>query len=328
MNHATDSELWKERFAFASGNILVLGLVVLQMWPWVASYQTGEHVHFWTLNTPPEGVKPQLWVFWLFVLLLATACTAVLLALVHILCRGVWLAASSDTDDDDETRGLRAALRGTADLAYRSSFVATIFLVLFSVVTPIVLLSLSVERWLVTASGLPQWIAGWVARLGLILLLLIVATPFLLRRMVRAARTGRVPFEQRTFSISMSSVLVAFGLLAALWFAAIELCYTADFVLDRQVISKKPGESLRIDLQFGGATSDPNLAALTLAHAGAPRRIEFQPLDNGRYVAIVPVDALQIGRYEITLEYPHVALGADYPYVTGVRRTRSLLVVP
>src|SRR5262245_44925597 len=103
---ANRHELRKERFAFASGNILVLGLLTLQAWPWVASYQA-------------EGDVQESF-FIALVVLLATACSSVLFALSHILTWGVLLAVSDGATD--QSRVVR--MHAIADRSYQACFFA------------------------------------------------------------------------------------------------------------------------------------------------------------------------------------------------------------
>src|SRR5437879_10871421 len=89
-----NEEASKEQLTFVSGYVLVFGFALLKLWPIAARFQTGMTVHFWTVNLPQEGVRTPLIVFWALTALLGLALSAVFLAILHILCRGIWLGMS------------------------------------------------------------------------------------------------------------------------------------------------------------------------------------------------------------------------------------------
>src|SRR6185503_14612329 len=102
-------ELWKERLAFASGNILTWGALFLTLWPTATRLQTDMHIHFWTLFG--IGRSPgSPWLFLGMTALLALAGLSMTLAIVHILCRGLWLALTI------ESTGKATAQVGASDV--------------------------------------------------------------------------------------------------------------------------------------------------------------------------------------------------------------------
>src|ERR1700722_18662127 len=89
---ADNDDAWKEQLAFVSGYILVFGFAVMKLWPLAAGFQTGISVNAWTMNLPSEGVNTALLVFNYLTTALGMALTAITLAILHILSRGLWLA--------------------------------------------------------------------------------------------------------------------------------------------------------------------------------------------------------------------------------------------
>jgi hypothetical protein len=325
------SQLPKERLAFVSGNILVFALLFVKLWPAMTSYQTGVNLHAWTFNTPGQGVKPAIWIFWFVTLILSTMASALILAVFHIICWGIWLGLSGELDEI-QTRP-EAVLARLCETSYGAVFFLSSFIIPLLVLTSLVLLSVGFEQVLATRLHLSPRLSGWIARTSLALFLGVTAYRIVKRLFKKLERspatldrfvTGRGPFKALSLMLSIIIIVPA-------WLILIEACYTLDLSLNKQLVVQKADEALEIYVSLGGGTSSDADADLKLMDSsGSVRKnLRLQDLGEGKFLSYLNTSELSEGRYQVVLEYPHTALTDSFPYLSSTtRKTRWFVVRP
>lgn len=343
------SQLPKERLGFVSGNILVFALLFWKLWPAMTSYQTKLNLHAWTVNTPGQGVKPEYWIFWFGTLILATMAGALILAVLHILCWGIWLGISGEVvettssgNSKSETR-IETILRGLCDRTYGAAFLLSIFLGPMTVVTGLVLVAVGLEEFLVTYLNFSLRLAGWIARMMMVLLFLAawaMVFRFIWKRLIKSLvkselngieNKSKSTYEAATNAFTRGSFLLAFLIFLPLWPILTEGCYTLDLNTSKQLLSKKAEETLQIDVSLGGGTSFAGDAdvKLTDATGSVLKKLNLEDLGDGRFLSYVETSELNPGRYQVVLDYPHTTLNQSFPYVSRINhKSRWFLVVP
>jgi hypothetical protein len=316
-------ELWKERFGFVSGTILVWGLVLIRLWPSIAAFQTGRNVHFWTLNTPGEGVQPELWMFWILTALLALGGWTVALSILHVLSRGIWLMVSLEEERGGSPMPLKGPLDSFSSWTYAAVFTQWIGVSLVLAGFPLVLLSAGGEHFL--SRFLSARTVGWIVRMT-VAAAAVAVVMFLLSKGLPAL--GRLIRVQDVVALFVIWLVVLFGFFFA-WMAAIELCGTVSLAIDAKVVHRDQGVTVAVAL--GGTSSDPRAASLQLTSgSGATiQTLQLYDTGGGTYLNYIPAVGLGPGLYRVVLSYPHASLVTSFPYVSRTTtRVQSYLVLP
>jgi hypothetical protein len=327
---ALDDEAWKERFAFMSGNVLVLGVFLLQLWPFASHFQTGLNIHAYTVNLPQQGVKTELWFFWLITGVLSAAMCSVVLALFHILGRGIQLGLLTGDTDEASSSPLVALLGRCCNVTYGSAFFLTaVVCFLLAVTVPVLLVSTGLERFMISTLGWSLKLSGWIARL-VIMVLLLGSFGAVFYQLYRKLGSNIFKLLENPGVFTLKSFFVTAVLFFAIYFPVIEFCCATDLTLEHEFVTGKAGEPIQISVVLGGATSDVNLAKVSLIGPdGSSTSLNLQSLGRGRYVAWLAPDKLAAGRHEVVLEYPHAALDAAFPLIhLTTRKSNWIIIVP
>ncbi|UCC32683.1 MAG: hypothetical protein JSU86_10445 [Phycisphaerales bacterium] len=316
----TEGASWKERFAFVSGNVLVLGFLLLKLWPAVAAYQTGLHLHFWTWNLPHEGVRSEHIFFLAMCGILTAAGASVALAVMHIYCRGLWLSISAGADTGKALRYFRDLLDRTCQRTCGAVYVLTAIVALVVLFTVLMLACAFLEQLLVKWLNLEQGTAGWIARgvvaVGLPIVLITVVT-----RLVRkvqshfdhlSAALGEIPDPPDFWGVVCLGFLVIVPVV-------LETCYTVHIDVNQRLFTRARDDFVEVYSELGGATSDPSVAGLYLLDPDEriSRALDFQSIGGGSYLSHIALSTLRPGRYQVVLEYPHISFSDRFPFLRG-----------
>ena len=327
---AVDEDGWKEQLAFVSGYILVFGCAVLKLWPFVAGFQTGISVNFWTANFPSEGVNTPLWVFWYLTGALGMAVTAITLALVHIFSRGLWLAFFSGTSTNPLMAGMSRMLDRLRKISYDAAFFLLFYVVIFIALGGLILLSAGVEGALTSSLSVSIKSAGWIAR-GLVFVVgMLIWSYFNIKYWPRIMHTlfdGQI----QDMNSGIWAFLIAILLFLVMYVVVIQNCFTAEVNLSGKVFQRSHRDLIEVELKLGGATSAVNLAQLRLSNShGTPlQNLAPQNLGEGDYLGILQSQDLPEGLYQVTLEYPHSSFDSSYPFLhKRIVAQRWFLVTP
>lgn len=314
-------EFKKDRLAFVSGTILVWGVALVQLWNVSAHFQTGGHIHAWTMNTPGQGVQAALWVFWFLTALMTFGGCAVFLSVLHILSHGLSLM--------DEPGGQAAPSGSSSILAtlgystYAAVFIQWFIVLYMLALIPLLLLSAGLEHLMghIMSTHVANWIARMLAVIVLMLLLVRMILPRLRPMLARLLESGT------NMRLIYFLALFGFGLG---WLSVIESCYTVSLSVDAKIIRHDQGATIAVSL--GGATSSLNAARLQLtSEQGAVLQnlVLHEATEPGDYFCYIPAAALTPGVYRVTLQYPHTSLSSSFPYIRGATmRSQSFLVLP
>lgn len=298
---------WKEQLGIVSGNILVTGLALTQLWPTVANYQTGVHTHAWNLTWSLHQIKPDYVVYWYLVLVLGLAVTAVALSAVHIVCRGITLTQSVPSN----------TLDSLCEWSYRSVFVLLGLLLFVTVGLLIELVAAWFRDLLVHHSISNRW-AETIAQS--IFFISVIAG--ILVGMSRLAKQSWISSREVIWS-------VAVYLLIALVCA--EACFTMNLGANKNLFQRTPSEIVQINLALGGATSAAGEGKLQLRRQdeAAIRELALQDIGHGQYAAYFQSADLPAGNYRVVWEYPHTSLTASFPFLRAkTEKSVGFLVVP
>jgi hypothetical protein len=317
-----DDDPWKEQLAFVSGYILVFGFALLKLWPLTATFQTGMNISLFTMNLPQEGVKTELGVFWSLTALLAVALSAVFLAVVHILCRGLWLAFSIKPATSPLVTRIGRFLDRWRQLTYDAAFILLFYLVFVLALEALMMGSAGLERALVSYFSLSMRAAGWTSRIFVVLVFL--ALYFLGVRYARKymSEIGRddadaAPADEDSHAPAPWKIwTLGSCVFIVMWFLAIEMCHRAEIDVAGKIFDRGRSDLIEVDLALGGATSAVNLAQLKLSDA---RGVTVQPLapqgmGEGKYISILQSQTLSTGRYQVVLDYPHLVVDSSFPF--------------
>lgn len=312
----TDNDSWQQQLAFASGYILVFGIALLKLWPLAAGIQTGMNVNFWTADFPSQGVKVELIEFWALTFVLGIAFTAIALAVCHILCHGLSLAFSSDAGSHPLAIAASHKLDQSRQMTYRAAFLLLPYLVFLIVLDFFLLISAGFEDTLMSRLHLSMKAAGWVSRsLVTVVFLAVFLYIFfkLLPYLFSAKRSDQVGGASRGILLFSATG----GALTIMCMLAVQTCYTANMNVAGQVFQRSRSDLIEVRLDLGGATSAVGLAQLTLADSrGTPlRSLTPQDLGEGHYVSTIQSRDLPDGRYQVTLEYPHLSVSSLFPFL-------------
>jgi hypothetical protein len=317
-----NDELWKERLGFVSGTILAWGIVLVHFWPSVAIFQTGRHLRAWSMNTPGQGVRTDVWMFWLLTALLAVGAWTVFLAVVHILSRGLWMMVALEEKRGAGAMPLKNPLDKLSSLTYAAVFLQWFAVALLLVVVPLVLLSAGFEQLL--AHIMPMQVAGWIARIAVAIINVIVTLFVVYRAFTTLPRLISV---EDIVILNAIYLVVVFGFMIS-WLVVIEFCNTVSLTVDSKVV--RPDHGVTVTVALGGATSDPREAQLQLVDA-KNNVLPSPPLydtGEGSYLSYIP-PSLSPGLYRVVLRYPHTSFTSSFPFVRGrTERSQTFLVAP
>lgn len=318
-----NDELWKERLGFVSGTILAWGLVLVHFWPSVAMFQTGRHLRAWSsANTPGQGVQTQVWMFDLLTALLAVGAWTVLLSVVHILSRGLWMMVALEEKRGPVPNPLKGPLDKLSSLTYAAVFLQWFAVALFLVTVPLVLLSAGFEQLL--AHIVPMWVAGWISRMTVMVICLIITVYFLFK----AFNVLRSLISVEDLAIVDTIFAVVFLGFLISWTIVGEFCNTVSLTVDSKVV--RPDHGVTITVALGGATSDPREAQLQLldAKGNGLQSPALYDTGEGSYLSYIP-PALTPGLYRVEVRYPHTSFASTFPFLRRrTVRSQTFLVAP
>jgi hypothetical protein len=312
----TDNDSWQQQLAFASGYILVFGIALLKLWPLAAGIQTGMNVNFWTADFPSQGVKVELIEFWALTFVLGIAFTAIVLAVAHILCHGLALAFSTNADSHPLVIAASNKLDQLRRITYRAAFLLLPYLGLLIALDICLLISAGLENTLVSRFHLSMKAAGWTSR-SLVTAAFLVTFLYgfykLLPYLFSEKKSSRIGGAAHGFFLfsGTGALLTMMGVLV------VQTCFTANMNVAGQVFQKSRNDLIEVRLDLGGATSAVALAQLTLADSrGTPlRSLSPQDLGEGHYISTIQSRDLPDGRYQVTLEYPHLSVSSLFPFL-------------
>ena len=308
---------WKERLGLISGNILVAGVALLSLWPAVASYPTGIHTHAWTLFMRYARIRPEFVAYRYLLMALTTALTSVVLAALHIFCRGLRLATDFASD----------TLEAICTWTFRSVFVLLFYFLVLTAFEVVNLSALAISQVLTRHHHTGFW-AEVVAQgpAGIILFLAAFkGTQWLKRQIGKSSKS----FDEVLSAVA--SIGAAIFLFLFITLIAIETCYTVDVSVNKQFFQQTSTAPIEITVRLGGATSDPSLAKLSLDAADGKllQDLSMQDQGDGRYGSFIPGKSLVAGNYRIVLQYPHSGISREFPFLhSTTQRSVGLLVVP
>lgn len=312
-------DTWQQRLAFVSGYILVFGLALLKIWPVAAMLQTGINVNFWTMNLPSQGVVIELWEFWALTSVIAMALVAIVLAVAHILLHGLSLAFSDPAGAQGLKAGAAGVLNTMRDLTYKGAFFLLPFVAFLVVLDVLMMVAAGLESLLVYRFHLGLHTAGWLSRLAVMLVLLLLFAiimvkvyPRLSSWLEKASESGARDFAGGLLVVGVIGILLTF-----MWFLSIQTCCTARMNVAGDVFQRSRNDQIEIHMDLGGATSAPHSALLQLEDARGTRlrTLDPQDLGEGHYVVVVQSHDLAQGRYEVTLTYPHLSMSSLFPFL-------------
>ena len=320
-------DLWKERLAFTSGTILIWGYSLLQLWPLAANFQTSRNIHIWTLISElfREGeIQPEDQSFFLIVLLLNLGIWTVLFAILHILTRGLWLTRGAGEAGSENERGEKLA--SISEFAFGYLFALNAFGITLTGIAIVTYVCDAALRYVLTGYLGPRaqgWLIPFVIG-GLLGVLVVLPRS---RAVAVKMLQGLKPLVPR-FHLTFAFVLF-FWVFIFSNMVLIEMTYTVDLSIDKQVVSKSQHQVLDVSVRLGGATSPPHLASLAIYGPRNEfiRQLQLEDLGDGLFISRVPVEGLQNGVHEARLQYPHLALGRSKTLVRNVVEKRKRFLI-
>lgn len=324
LNMSVSQENWKEQFGVVSGTILVAGVGLLKLWPYVATFQTGRIIHAWSTELPGEVPNPSFVWFQLLTLFLAIGMSSALLSTVHIVYRVLWLGIPPLIVRSRVKRSMQKWLSRRATRLYVGVLFLWFFFALGVGFCFAVGLCTGFELWLrAFFSSKSAWLR-FVSIIPLIIILAAFAF-FLFKRLPNVSEKGL-----RDLTRQLKSFWLAFATAMASWAIALEMCYTVELAADKRVISRSKQEGAEMTFRLGGATADQKKAITELRSEGGLVVKELVPLPwgEGQYVAYLKSSEFHEGLYRGILIYPRPTLSFTYPFFhQSIERSVSILVV-
>lgn len=320
---STDHEHWKERFGFVSGSFLVWGVSLIQIWPSVAMFQTGENIHFWTMRDLDDP-NPAFFAFYMLCSILALGIGSLVFSIAHVALRGLWFGVYSH-DDNSTPSSISYALDGAAQNLY-SGLITLWILTLFALPLYLMLtVAAYIEQNLRTSFEWDSWwlgLAVWLPFPGLYLLSILLVWRFLRRRASNIGTTFDAMISFRIFMMSLIMVTLCLCV-------AIEMCFTVKLSIEERFFSRKSDQYILGEVSLGGSASDVNVLSLTLLgiENEAVQNIQIQPLESGKYLLVIPVSSLNDGRHTVELTYPRMDINSSHPYFHHVITRRHTFVI-
>lgn len=309
-------DVTKERLAYVSGNILICGLLSFQIWPVVSRYQTGMHINFWTDSDPGGAVVGnEYFIFMTLTSFLTVLVSAGVLAVFYLFLQGIRLGVAGK--GTEETK-VEAFLHNVSENIYGAIFLLGLYLSFVFFSTPIILLVVYLERVLALHTPLSATLIGWILRLGL-LLLGIVLVARIVERIDKASKSNRLMESFKPFGKATVIIALVMGLLMSP--IVQQLCYTADIEIEHTVIDRSQCKVIPIYVSLGGATSDVSAANLELlSPTGINQQDTITTITNlgaGRYIAFIPCSKISDGPYKVSLKYQHLSLASGPPFIVS-----------
>jgi hypothetical protein len=319
---------WKEQIGFITAYVLVVGVSAMQLWSTTAAFQTGRNISILSMNTPGQGTDIGFLEYQFLVCALAGALTAIGLSVIHILARGLWLGigfrAYGQTPSPDTEIG--ESLRRLSEFAYDATLVLLLDFGVYLVLLLYYVCSAGIEHVL-QHFGMSLKVAGWIGRMGSVLLFAIVGIYLVIKMSDWVARIISFLFKEVGMkTVMLSQVATVFAGLIAL-----QSCYTASVGSAGQVFHQLRDDEIELHLDLGGATSPKQLATVTLQdeHRKTVQLPSFQDMGDGHYLALMRSRSLAAGRYKLALDYPHWNFSIKFPFMqTKISVERWFLVLP
>jgi hypothetical protein len=309
------SDSWKEQLTLISGNILILGVALLKLWPLAARLQTSENVHYFSQFGPRDGTM----VFKTLTDVMGIAVAVVALAMLHILCRGLWLASSEE------------AVKRILDRICVFTFTLAVFIIILMLLgivvgIPIMFAAMGSASLLLSYGHMSAKAATWIGSLSSALLLWL--SLFVLYKICKdridLEILRKVLLPIRGFPYFLACVVfVGFG------FVVLEGCYTLELTTNTAICHRDRGDIVEIDINLGGATSAPSAVTLKLVNSSAHvlTNLELHEIGEGRYVSYIPSSTLPEGYYRVLLDYPHPSLTLFFPFFRSENHKSSGFLV-
>jgi hypothetical protein len=311
---ATTDDAWQQRLAFVSGNVLIAGLAMTRLWPLAANYQTGRHTHLWTLFWQVGQMGSDFIIYRYLVILIGFASTVVTLAILHILVRGLLLAA-------DSVPSLAAAsLEKLSNWSYKSIFVLLAMVAGLACLALVTLVMQAAVHFLVGHSISSRWAEILVQ--GPVVVVVAVIAFYAWSRVTRWVLSGHVG--------------AALGAGVAIWlsvfaiYATAEGCFTMNLNINKVFFVQAQNDIIQVDLALGGATSTVSDADLNLCRADNSKieSLALQALGGGHYVTYLRSSALSPGNYRVELKYPQTSLTSSFPFLRSTtEKSAGFLVI-
>jgi len=323
------TENWKEQFAFVSGSVVVAGVALLKLWPYVATFQTGRSSHVFSVEPRGQTPSPEYGIFLMLSLMLALGTASVAFSAAHIICRGLWLAMFPYRIGASEEA--QNWLRRRANQCYLAILCGWALIAIFLVNFTLIMLSTPLELWLRT-----RFSSGWASFISSMLpiFLLIGALLFLIYQRLGQSRPSPILkfFLGLLDETALSrTALPAVFIVLVLWVVVMETCYTVDLSVDRKVLSRSKQDYAEIGIRLGGATSYVGGASAELRDENGKvvQRLDLRVSDEGLYTAYVGAQELPERFYKVILTYPRYEFSNSYPFFQQhIERSKSLVVVP
>jgi hypothetical protein len=324
----SSEDRWKEQIGFITAYVLVVGVSAMQLWSSTAAFQTGRNVTVLTMNTPGQGLDISVFEYQLLVTALAGALTALGFSVIHILARGLWLGIGFRADGQlpSHETDISDGLRRLSEFAYDATMVLILYFFAYSGTVLLFLFSAIFEH-LLEYFGVPLRVAGWIGRMGSVLIFIVVGIILLFRFRDWAVKILSLAFKE----VGLKTVILSQVVILFVYLIVVQSCYTASVATTGQVFHQQRDDEIELHLDLGGATSPKQLATVTLQdeHGKATQIPNFQDMGDGHYLALMRSRSLAAGRYKLGLDYPHWNFSVKFPFMqTQISRERWFLVVP
>jgi hypothetical protein len=325
---SASAEYWKEQFGFVSGTILITGIALLKIWPYVAMFQAEEQIHFWSRSPTPQ---PGVWLFHLLTGILALGMSSVFFSVLHILYRAIWLGLLPYRNETAFTRLIRNRLRTRANRAYTSTLIVWMLFAIYATILIAVGLSIGIyHSW---SRELTPSTSAWIIKVALLIVSLLLFPPwfFIFGLWVEVrTRSPTAPPVVWSFLAVIRRMILPVVVVAVSYALALEMCYTVDLSLDKKLMSRSEVEYTEISVRLGGATSDMTNVIIELKdeYGKTIRHLDLLPLGNGLYVSYISSMELSGKLYRVVLTYPRYTFSYSYPFFTQkIERSASLVIV-
>ncbi len=332
---SSSEDRWKERFAFTSSAILVFGLFLLKLQPYAAHFQTGRHFQGyegpsveWSIREPV--VAPEVVIFRSLIILIAAAICIVLLASAHIVSRGLLLIRS----DTNNTIAEKHALNTICDETYIGAFFIGFLTLTYFIFSPISLLGTGFQALLIHLLGFGSIISGIIAHIVFpvfVITVFFIACYKALKFLERKWKGARMIVKSWKFP--KFARIVSLFLIGGMFYTAdvivMHLTYTLDLSLNKKILYKSEDKYIEVNVRLGGATSSVRELAIKIFDDSARpiRSLILKGMGDGQYVSLVPLGEFQQGVYEVKLEYPHMSLNMDYPFMHLITKRAERFIV-
>jgi len=298
------TDQWKEQMAYVSGTVLAWGSLLVQLWPFLARFQTNCHIHafVFAVNQPPSAAELS---YRLMAGVLALGAGMIFFGVIHITARGLLLTKTSDVSAPGQPAMLSRIANGTYDGLHFYWRLMAVVMLLAIVFAPIAAAAAVVaERFRLKFSivisivgflvGFPcgVWFGIWLKRRHASL-----SSPFVF-----------LSKPHRVAACLIFAVLLAF---------AVELCDTVAVSVDRQLVSRKDLSPLVVRVMLGGNTSDARYLHVTLSGPAGGKALSPIQLQPGIYCVLLRPAELVTGRYALHATYPHIAVSPTLPWFTA-----------